>query len=516
MLGTLRTNMIAYLIIAVEITVLFVAVLPAVRVITKPAVRRECRENPLIALALALAVIIAGVALFWCLTHSAQSRLVVVLIAATLWLIGYLHGRPQYGKGRGLPPGSLGFGTSLDAITQPDFYAAAEQRWGPVFKMSQWHRPVACVTDLRLAGEFLREQADAVRQVNWSFDRLVPGGYIEFMNGDRHAHYRELFRPGFGESVLAACRADFLAVICTNLQGLASASTGSDVDPVPWLEQIALDTVLRVVLGIRHGDARAAEFPGWLTRLDPPIGLAAPVPRSARQAFRHLAGAVRDLSRDQALPSVLAELQAAGPGAVQDEVVIGNLVTMVQDGRNILRRLLHWILKLSADQPAWTLSGGEEAAGASDTLARNVVLETLRLEMTPYIYRRVISDCHLGGYLVPKGWLVRFCLREAHRRPDVFAQPDRFAPSRFAGRDYGPEVFWPFSVGAHTCLADRFSIAVAEMFVVELTRNYRVRVTKDAPPERANRHWAYWTPSRRLRIRLDPTAADLHPPTRPD
>ncbi len=494
--------MIAYFIIAVEIAVLLLALVPALRVLVKPAVRRECRENPWMGFGLAIGVSAAGLALLWLVTNSAESRLAVVLIAGVLGLVAYLHARTSYGSHRGLPPGSLGLATSLDAITEPDFYADSARRWGPVVKMSQWYRPVACITDLRLASRLLDEQADSLRQVVWTFDRLVPGGYVEFMDGQRHAHYRELFAPGFGDSVIAACHTDFLDAIRTNLDSLASASEDRGVDPTPWLERIALDANLRIVLGIRASDSRVAAFPDWLAGLDAPIGLVGPVRRSTRQAFRQLTDTVRRLSSDEVAPSMLAAVQAAGREAVEDEVVIGNLVVMVQDGRIMLRRLLQWIVKFSADQSVVTAAGGTQAGDLSPEFARAFVLETLRLSLAEYVNRRTVGDCDLGGYRIPEGWLVRICLREAHRRADVFPQPERFDPARFLGRDYGPEVFWPFSVGPHACLADRYSTALGELFVIELHRHFRLTVAQDAEPERDNRHWAFWTPGRQFRVRL--------------
>lgn len=499
-------NMIAYFIIVVEVAVLLLALAPVFRVLVKPAVRRECRENPWMGLAIAIGVSAAGVVLLWLMTNSAESRLAIVLVVGAAGLVAYLHARTGYGSRRGLPPGSLGLATSLDAITQPDFYADSEQRWGPVFKMSQWYHPVVCITDLEIAGRLLDEQADSLRQVVWTFDRLVPGGYVEFMDGQRHAHYRELFSPGFGDAVVAACHADFLDAIRTNLDSLASASADGAVDPTPWLERIALDANLRIVLGIRASDSRVAEFPDWLAGLDAPIGLVGPVRRSTRQAFRQLTNAVRRLSADEVAPSVLAAVQSAGREAVEDEVVIGNLVVMVQDGRIMLRRLLQWIVKFSADQSVATPDDGERARDVSPEFARAFVLETLRLSLAEYVNRRAVGDCDLDGYRIPKGWLVRVCLREAHRRGSVFPQPERFDPARFLGRDYGPKVFWPFSVGPHCCLADRYSTALGELFVIELHRHFRLTVTQDAAPERDNRHWAFWTPGRRFRVRLEPEA----------
>jgi cytochrome P450 len=417
----------------------------------------------------------------------------------------------------------------LDAIDRGNFYQDAASRWGPIFKMSQFHRPVACVTDLSIARAFLESQRESVRQVDWPFNRLVPGRYVEFMDGDRHARYRQLFQPGFGPDVLTSCRPHFAAAVKDGLQGMAQAADADGVAPLPYLEQIALATLVRMVLGPEAGDERVRRFPEWLAVLDRPIHILLPVPRSSRQAFRQLMGAIRAIGTEASQtggrplpPSVLGKVIEAGPELIHDDIVIGNLVTMIADGRNMLRMLLLWTTKLGADHSQWadrirTMATTDLAA--ANALAHQFVLEVLRMVMSPYIYRKVIRDCRLGGYRIPSGWLVRICIQEAHHRADIFSRPEQFSPSRFADRSYGADEFWPFSAGAHACFADQFVMEVAAHFILELATGYNLQATRDGPLERGNRHWAYWLPSRHLRLRpvavtdRDRSAPIATPPT---
>jgi hypothetical protein len=48
------------------------------------------------------------------------------------------------------------------------------------------HRPVVCVTDLSIARDLLTRDDGSLGQSEWSFDRLIPDGYLEYMEGAAH------------------------------------------------------------------------------------------------------------------------------------------------------------------------------------------------------------------------------------------------------------------------------------------------------------------------------------------
>jgi cytochrome P450 len=205
---------------------------------------------------------------------------------------------------------------------------------------------------------------------------------------------------------------------------------------------------------------------------------------------------------------VLRHVIVTDPDLAGDDGVIGNLVTMVWDGRNLLDRLLRWVLKMSADHPRAlaelreVATSGTAAQGATvDAFAKRFVLETMRMRLPAFNYRRVVRDISIGPYRVPKGWLIRICRHEAHCSSDVSPAPDEFNPPRFA-KSSGPSEFCPFSEGPHSCPAEGFAMAVAETFVLRLALAFEVRAVRDGPAWRPNRHWAYWVPSADFRLEL--------------
>jgi hypothetical protein len=251
-----------------EAALLCVAAGQAVRVLLKQPVREEARARPALALAVLVALAALMTAVAWAWVHSDVSRRALVASVTIVAIMAVVRARPHYGRSRGLPPGSLGLAVSLDAITDQDFYARAAARWGPIFKMSQFHRPVICITDLSRGLELLHTERDSLEQTQWGFNSLIPGGYVEFMNGERHARIRQILSVGFHADVLADCHSSILAVVRQELAGLAKPDADGHVDPERCLDRIAFASVLRMVLGVGTTGARLREMERLFAPLD--------------------------------------------------------------------------------------------------------------------------------------------------------------------------------------------------------------------------------------------------------
>ncbi|MBK6805586.1 MAG: cytochrome P450 [Betaproteobacteria bacterium] len=78
-------------------------------------------------------------------------------------------------------------------------------------------------------------------------------------------------------------------------------------------------------------------------------------------------------------------------------------------------------------------------------------METLRLEQSEFLYRRVAKPFEVDGYTVPAGWILRLCVNEAHRDPAVFEDPDRFDPG-LRDRAWSRNEYSPFGGHTHGCM----------------------------------------------------------------
>jgi sterol 14alpha-demethylase len=105
------------------------------------------------------------------------------------------------------------------------------------------------------------------------------------------------------------------------------------------------------------------------------------------------------------------------------------------------------------------------------------VRETERMHPSADILLRLAEeDLDIGGYHIPKGWLVMVSPAVAHRLPEVFADPDRFDPMRFSpGRQEDrrhPFALIGFGGGTHKCAGMSFAnnemMLIASMAVGQL------------------------------------------------
>ena len=503
--------------IVLEGLILVVTVVLVARVLVRRPIRVEARAHP----ALALATIAVGVAALvvagWVASRWDVARHTIVVVLALASIAALWRAAPTFGSRRGLPPGSLGLGTSLDAIGDPTFYRRAVQRWGRVFKMSQVHQPVVCIADLGVAQALFSAHAADLGQSEWSFNRLVPDGYLEYMRGDAHGKYRNALSGAFAGADFASGRDVISGASRAQLTALVEASRHGGVDPESFLLPAAMATLLRGILGVPPNHGRFASLVSLFTDLIRPMELYLPVPVRTRNTYDALGAEVRSLgdavraAPGATMPSVLSALLAREAAALDDDTIVGNLILMGKEGSIMVRGLLRWLLKMLCDHPEWSarfraIAHDQDACAA---LARCFVLETLRLHESRYVYRTALRDLQVGPYRIPRGWLVRVCVGEAHERDDHFHEPQAFSPDRFTSRPLASERFAPFGQGAHACLGEDLTLEVAQAFVQEAALQFDVRTVADGPPWRINRHWGLWRPSQAWRVVATPvTAAD--------
>jgi cytochrome P450 len=182
-----------------------------------------------------------------------------------------------------------------------------------------------------------------------------------------------------------------------------------------------------------------------------------------------------------------------------DRAVVGNLFYLMLLTWADMSGLLTWIVRMHADNPRTSAR-----VRADPELATAVVRETLRLAQSEYLYRRTRRDLHLGDFRIPRGWLVRVCVREAHRDAAVFERADEFRPERFVGRSYTRDEYSPFGTHRLACLGEHVAIEVARWFTLELAQ-YDVSIVRDGAVEFGS--WSHWRPSRKLRVALTPATA---------
>src|SRR6185295_14952638 len=159
--------------------------------------------------------------------------LALVVLLAILW-----RARPGYGRTRSLPPGSLALAPLGPWVDHLDYQKRAE-RYGTVFKMSRFVEPMVCIVGLDTARSLLRNHDDDLIVPPLPFTRLIPRGFLRYMDSADHRPYAALFRTAFVASVVHDREAAIAQIFRRELRQLAEDSTArDDVDPRLYISRM--------------------------------------------------------------------------------------------------------------------------------------------------------------------------------------------------------------------------------------------------------------------------------------
>jgi len=70
----------------------------------------------------------------------------------------------------------------------------------------------------------------------------------------------------------------------------------------------------------------------------------------------------------------------------------------------------------------------------------------------------------------------------AHRRPEVFPEPDAFRPERFVGRTYSPFEYFPFGGGNRRCVGAAFALYEMKMILATMLAHHRLELCEPKAP----------------------------------
>ena len=323
---------------------------------------------------------------------------------------------------------------------------------------------------------------------------------ILLLDGARHRRERKLLMPSFhGE------RLRLYANIMRETvdRSIADWPVGRVFPIHKYMQQITLDIIFRVVFGLCEGEkwsrlrALLVAFLG-LTGSGPALlipGLQVNLgPLTPWRRFRQLVQEIDRLLYEeiarcrkegvQGRTDVMAMLLAArdeNDEPMSDTEVRDELVTMLVAGHETTATSLSWVVhsllqnadvlaKAQAEAATVFGNGLEDPGPTAEQIAAlhyldAVIKETARLHpIVPIVSRFLEAPTRIGDLHLPAGCGVSPCIYLAHRRPEVWAEPETFKPERFIDAGVDPYTFFPFGGGARHCLGAAF--AVYEMKIV--------------------------------------------------
>ncbi len=175
-----------------------------------------------------------------------------------------------------------------------------------------------------------------------------------------------------------------------------------------------------------------------------------------------------------------------------DDVIFGNLMTMLLAGEDTTALTLGWAVHQLCDSPESVIELRREAdeffgtldvAGDIETTnklawAGAVANETMRLRpVGPVLWFDAKVEAVVGDLLVPEGTRVCVLTRPAACDPDHFVEPHAFRPRRWLGETVGAHdvsAHIPFGSGPRLCPGRVLALLQMKMLLSMLYRNFDV------------------------------------------
>ena len=112
-----------------------------------------------------------------------------------------------------------------------------------------------------------------------------------------------------------------------------------------------------------------------------------------------------------------------------------------------------------------------------------VMNESLRMVTPlPFVMRQTVRDTDLLGHYLPAGTLMLVWPSMNHRMPEVWTEPDKFDPERFAEPRAEHKkhryAFVPFGGGAHKCIGMVFAQLEVKTVIHRLLQRYRLELVR--------------------------------------
>jgi cytochrome P450 len=112
--------------------------------------------------------------------------------------------------------------------------------------------------------------------------------------------------------------------------------------------------------------------------------------------------------------------------------------------------------------------------------------------IVPFAFGSVKKTFELGGYTIPEGWGVQLALTLSNANADIFHEPRKFDPDRFAEPRSEhlkhPHAWHPQGSGppeGHRCLGVEYSTMIACVFLIHALKNY----SWELPPQDLDYKW---------------------------
>jgi cytochrome P450 len=438
-----------------------------------------------------------------------------------------------------LPPGTSGWPllgeTHLLLRDGFGFVEERTRRHGPVFRTHILGRKTAVITGPEATALFI-DSSKVQREGSMPshIQTLFGGRALPVLDGDVHRERKHFIMAAFSEEALVSYVPIMQRLTADYFRRWINQRELRWVDE---FKRLSLEAIGETLMGLPPGpvmDELRGLYEVFFTGF---AGLPIPLPGTAftraKQVLRRILAIHRQnvdahlaAPRDDGLSRILAARSPLSGGPPAPEDIARELHHLVIAGLIVWGWFATLIIDLDR-QPDLRRRLTEEL----DSLAPAGPLSWPQLEQLPYLdqltkeVRRIAPVVHVffgkaretiafAGHRIPKGWGVFWGIRSSHLAPEVYPDPLRFDPDRFAPAraedQRHPCAFAPNGAGGpmgHKCAGYEFAPAFLKVFTAELLRAYDWRL---AAPQNLELAWNQLPPMPKegLRVKVTPRHAE--------
>ncbi len=423
------------------------------------------------------------------------------------------------------PRGNLLLGNLHDFRRDPiESLATLQRRCGDLASFRLGTRQIYIVSHPELAQEILVDQRSGYIKLQRpdgkpaGLQLILGNGLVSNTREESWRVQRRMIQPMFhrrqilslgeqitaaGERLLARWEETFVA--------------GGPVNLSAEMMRVTLDVINRTMFGVDVMDQideigpavnRAAYFTFRYetSPLRPPLSWPLPANRQfvsdRRMLYQVVEGIIegrrRSDSRRGDLLDMLLDAQDEETGAaMSDEQLRDEVLTIFAAGHETTSHALTWTWYLLATHPEILLHMQQELdqalAGRTPSVndlealpyTQAVFEEAMRLyPPVPALPRIVAHDTVLGGYRLLAGNRAIISIRNIHRHPAFWVEPDRFRPERFLPEAEKPGhrlAYMPFGAGPRLCVGKHLALVEGALLLAQIGQRYSFRLAENRP-----------------------------------
>ncbi|KWX20364.1 cytochrome P450 [Mycolicibacterium wolinskyi] len=388
----------------------------------------------------------------------------------------------------------------------PDFILELYRKYGPIY-----YAQSPALSSVMALGPDATQAVFSNRNKDFSqraWDPVI-GPFFEgglmLLDFDEHMFHRRIMQEAFTRTRLTG--------YVSHIDSVASAVLADDWvanDPRflfhPAIKELTLDIASEVFMGVPAGTDRALVTTvnhafTTTTRAGNAI-VRKPVPPltwwrglKARKTLEdYFSSRITEKRRSESTDmfSVLCHAADEDGQSFTDDQIVSHMIFLMMAAHDTSTSTMTTMAYHLAANPEWQDRLREESErigdGPLDIEALDklemydlVVNEALRM-MTPlpFNFRQAVRDTDLLGYFIPAGTSVVTWPSINHRLPELWTDPERFDPERFAEpRNEHKKhryAFAPFGGGAHKCIGMVFGQLEIKTVMHRLLRRYRLEL----------------------------------------